>query len=78
MNLSAKQVKKKDLYKTYATLNMVDPDIEDEVWVSLSVRGKLVSFSSLGRFQDANGINKEVVPAKDTKYIRTVTSFLIC
>ena len=41
---------------------MVDSDVEDEVWVSLSVRGKFVSFSSLGRFQDSNGIKKEVAP----------------
>ena len=41
---------------------MVDSGVEDEVWVSLSVRGQLVSFSSLGRFQDANGIKKSVTP----------------
>jgi len=41
---------------------MVDSGVEVEVWVSLSVRGKLVSFSSLGRFQDANGIKKSVTP----------------
>ncbi len=49
---------------------MADSEVEVEVWVSLSVRGKLVSFSSLGRFQDANGIKKEVVPAKDQPYCR--------
>jgi len=46
---------------------MADADVEVEVWASLSVRGKLVSFSSLGRFQDANGIKKYVTP-KTSKY----------
>ncbi len=41
---------------------MDDSGVEVEVWVSLSVRGQLVSFSSLGRFQDANGIKKSVTP----------------
>ena len=49
---------------------MADFDVEVEVWVSLSVRGKVVSFSSLGRFQDAIGLKKEVVPAKDATYCR--------
>ncbi len=44
---------------------MVDSGVEVEVWVSLSVRGKLVSFSSLGRFQDANGIKKFVTPPEE-------------
>ena len=48
-------------------LSMVDSGVEVEVWVSLSVRGKLVSFSSLGRFQDVNGIKKFVTP-RESKY----------
>jgi len=51
------------------SLGMVDPGVEVEVWVSLSVRGKLASFSSLGRFQDANGIKKSVTP-QTNKYCR--------
>ena len=50
------------------SLGMVDSDVEVEVWVSLSVRGKLVSFSSLGRFQDSYGIKKEVVTSREDKY----------
>ncbi len=46
---------------------MVDAEVDVEVWASLCVRGKLVSFSSLGRFQDANGIKKYVTP-KTSKY----------
>ncbi len=44
---------------------MVDSGAEVEVWVSLSVRGKLVSFSSLGRFQDSYGLKKCVTPRED-------------
>ncbi len=44
---------------------MADADVEVDVWESLCVRGKLVSFSSLGRFQDANGIKKDVTPRTD-------------
>ena len=46
---------------------MVDSGVEVEVWVSLYVRGKLVSFSSLGRFQDSNGIKKSVTP-RESQY----------
>ncbi len=55
LNYSHVQLKRRDLRDR--SLDMVDADVEVEVWASLSVRGKLVSFSSLGRFQDANGIN---------------------
>ena len=47
---------------------MVDSGVEVEVWMSLSVRGKLVSFSSLGRFQDSYGIKKEVATSREDKY----------
>ena len=41
----------------------VEP-LETEVWKTLEIRGKRVGFSSLGRFQDSNGIKKTVTPSK--------------
>jgi len=39
--------------------------VEVEVWVTIDVWGKKVGFSSLGRFQDSNGIRKSVAPQED-------------
>ncbi len=41
---------------------MAESRVEVEIWVSLSIRGQLVSLSSLGRFQDSNGIKKTASP----------------
>ena len=40
-------------------------EVEVEVWVTIQVRGKHVGFSSLGRFEDSNGIRKSVAPRED-------------
>ena len=43
---------------------MVTDPLENEVWKTLEIRGKVVGFSSLGPFQDSNGIRKTVTSSK--------------
>jgi len=43
---------------------MVTDPLENEVWKTLEIRGEVVGFSSLGSFQDSNGIRKTVTSSK--------------
>lgn len=51
------------LINRFVFLMVTDP-LETEVWKTLEIRGKIVGFSSFGKFQDSNGIKKTVTPSK--------------